>query len=154
MPHEYDVTLGALLIGLSVACGVFGVLTSQTITYYQRYFHDKWLYKTLVSAQNSMQITRNRWTFVRWGASGKHPEILPILLAHLVQACRVIGRDFRRIFSVPLHNFVRSRFATSFPFALSLSLQPLRRLLLLHDARCHLVIDCAFLRSFIKRAQL
>lgn len=52
MAKEHDVTLGALLIGLCVACGVFGVLTSQTITYYQRYFHDKWLYKCLVSASN------------------------------------------------------------------------------------------------------
>ncbi|KAF6747878.1 hypothetical protein DFP72DRAFT_587818 [Ephemerocybe angulata] len=47
-PHFYHATLGALLIGFSVSCGVFGVLSQQTMTYYQRYFHDKIVYKLMV----------------------------------------------------------------------------------------------------------
>ena len=50
MAQDFDSTLGAMLIGFCLSCMVFGVLTQQTITYYQRYFHDKWLYKILASA--------------------------------------------------------------------------------------------------------
>lgn len=42
-------TIGPLLVGFSITCGIFGVLSQQTITYYQRYFHDRLIYKSLVS---------------------------------------------------------------------------------------------------------
>lgn len=53
----YHATLGALFIGFSCSCAVFGVLTQQMITYYQRYFHDKIVYKLVVALLWIMELT-------------------------------------------------------------------------------------------------
>ncbi|KAF8886200.1 hypothetical protein BD779DRAFT_1786648, partial [Infundibulicybe gibba] len=48
--HTFDDTLGAIFIGFSLSCVAFGVLTSQTFTYFKRYPSDRPAYKLLVSS--------------------------------------------------------------------------------------------------------
>ena len=48
LPSSHE-TVGALTIGFALTCAVFGILTQQTVTYYQRYFQDRLVYKSLVS---------------------------------------------------------------------------------------------------------
>jgi len=43
-------TIGPLIIGFSITCGIFGILSQQTLTYYRRYTQDRLIYKSLVSA--------------------------------------------------------------------------------------------------------
>lgn len=45
---SFDSTLGAASIGFSVSCVVFGVLSTQVFTYFQRYPSDRPAYKILV----------------------------------------------------------------------------------------------------------
>lgn len=45
-------TLGAVFVGFSVACCLYGILLSQIFGYYSRYTQDKPFYKYLVSAVN------------------------------------------------------------------------------------------------------
>ncbi|PPQ64158.1 hypothetical protein CVT24_008793 [Panaeolus cyanescens] len=56
MPLSIPDTLGAASIGFSVSCVVFGVLTMQAFTYYQRYPEDKWPYKILVAALWALEL--------------------------------------------------------------------------------------------------
>ncbi|KAG5717469.1 hypothetical protein E4T56_gene8679, partial [Termitomyces sp. T112] len=45
-----DKTLGALFVGFSAACCVYGVLVSQVFSYFRRYFQDRWHLKLTVVA--------------------------------------------------------------------------------------------------------
>lgn len=47
---KFDNSLGATLIGFSVSCVVFGTLSTQCFSYFQRYPLDKPVYKILVCA--------------------------------------------------------------------------------------------------------
>ncbi len=44
-----DNTLGALLVGFSVSCCLFGIVLSQVFSYFSRFHADKLIYKILVS---------------------------------------------------------------------------------------------------------
>lgn len=52
-------TLGAVFVGFSVACCLYGVLLSQIFGYYLQYTQDKLFYKYLVSVLN--EIYRQRY---------------------------------------------------------------------------------------------
>ncbi|KAF9046170.1 hypothetical protein BJ165DRAFT_1527303 [Panaeolus papilionaceus] len=56
MPLSIPDTLGAASIGFSASCVVFGVLTMQAFTYYQRYPEDKWPYKVLVAVLWALEL--------------------------------------------------------------------------------------------------
>jgi hypothetical protein len=45
---KVDSTLGAAFIGFAVSCFVFGVLTTQCLTYFRLFPRDKVIYKALV----------------------------------------------------------------------------------------------------------
>ncbi|TFK27563.1 hypothetical protein FA15DRAFT_701772 [Coprinopsis marcescibilis] len=52
----YHSTLGAASVGFSISCAVFGMLTTQVIIYYQRYFEDTNGYKILVGLLWSLEL--------------------------------------------------------------------------------------------------
>jgi len=47
IPNFHE-AIGPMVIGFGLCCVVFGILSQQTVTYYQRYFHDRLRYKFLV----------------------------------------------------------------------------------------------------------
>ncbi|KAF9465362.1 hypothetical protein BDZ94DRAFT_394202 [Collybia nuda] len=53
---SFDSTLGAASIGFSVSCVVFGVLSTQAFTYFQKYPSDRPAYKVLVATLWSLEL--------------------------------------------------------------------------------------------------
>jgi len=49
-PLTIDSTLGAVLIGFALSCGVYGILLTQVFSYFRNYPGDKSYFKYLVSS--------------------------------------------------------------------------------------------------------
>lgn len=73
----YDVrdTLGALLIGVLIACCLFGIITVQTFTYYTRFPNDKLHLKAIVRLFPAF-----RWSTVLKDVAGSHTLVSVIRL--------------------------------------------------------------------------
>ena len=53
---QIDATLGAVFIGFAVSCVVYGILLSQTASYFKNYPGDRPIYKYLVRVSSVLRL--------------------------------------------------------------------------------------------------
>ena len=66
-----DTSLGAVFIGFALACCVYGILVSQTFSYFRNYPGDRTVFKWTVRIRAPLEYLRNEaeWKVVRWSWS-------------------------------------------------------------------------------------